>query len=150
VGFGVFLPETGERQMANHSEVASSARSTADTRLHGRSLQLARTAWLVAVLGALVLYFSSLPAFHALLRPPCKTFVTCNLFGAITPAQSHTMQAASFSPSAMAAYWFALDIAIVLIWSVVGFIIFRRRSDDWIALLVSLALILSPLLSEQV
>lgn len=120
----------------------ASARSPADTRLHGRSLQLARTAWLVVVLGVLALYFSGLPAFHALLQPPCKTFATCNLFGAITPAQFHTMWAAGFSPYTMAAYWFSLDIAIVLIWSAVGFIIFWRRSNDWVALLVALALIL--------
>ena len=120
----------------------ASARSTADTRLHGRSLQLARIIWAVVVIGLLALYFGGLPAFHTLLQPPCKSFATCNLFGAITLAQFHTIQAAGLSPYTMAAYWFSLDIAIVLIWSAVGFIIFWRRSDDWVALLVALALIL--------
>jgi hypothetical protein len=120
----------------------ASARSTVDTRLHGRPLQLARIIWVVVVIGVLALYFGSLPAFHTLLQPPCKSFATCNLVGAITLAQFHTIQAAGVSPYTMAKYWFGLDIAIVLIWSAIGFIIFWRRSDAWVALLVALALIL--------
>jgi hypothetical protein len=44
--------------------------------------------------------------------------------------------------SSYAAYIIALFVVIALIWSAVGLIIFWRRSDDWLALLVALTLIL--------
>ena len=60
----------------------------------------------------------------------------------LTSAQIQGLHAAGFSLGDYAAYTIALTISSVLIWSCVGLLIFWRRSDDWLALLVALTLIL--------
>ncbi|HLW00344.1 MAG TPA: hypothetical protein VKT82_16885 [Ktedonobacterales bacterium] len=115
---------------------------TSDTRLRGRWLVMARVAWVLLVACTLALFFASLPAYDARLQTPCVGAVACNLNGTLTATGMRTLQAAGFSLSGYAGYTVALNIIGVLIWSAVGMIIFWRRSDDWLALLVALALVL--------
>jgi hypothetical protein len=117
--------------------------SRSDTRLYGRWRVIARVGWLATVIGTLALFVSGLPAFYTdLAHQPCTSAITCILFGSQHPDQLHTLQAAGLSVSDISAYFVGLQIAIVVIWSAVGIVIFWRRSDDWLALLVALALIL--------
>ena len=112
------------------------------TRLQGRWLLAARVVWVAIVVWALALCAISLPAFYQSLQVPCTSTIACQLNGALTPAGIRTLQALGISSSAYAAYNIVLLIFLVVVWSVVGFIIFWRRSDEWIALLVALTLVL--------
>lgn len=111
-------------------------------RLQGHGLVLARVGWLVVVILNLALFLGSLPAYAARLQVPCVGAVACSLNGALTSTQIQGLQVAGFAAAGYAAYTIALSVGIVLIWSSVGLIIFWRRSDDWLALLVALTLIL--------
>ncbi|HLV98887.1 MAG TPA: hypothetical protein VKT82_09445 [Ktedonobacterales bacterium] len=118
---------------------------TDNTRLRGRWLVLARAGWLVIVTATLALFAGSLPVYYALIQKPCgKTTFPCgNLTGGLDTAGLRALQAAGFSASAHAAYIIALTIAIGLVWVTVGLLIFWRRSDDWVALLAALALLIA-------
>jgi hypothetical protein len=120
----------------------SRSSSAPDTRLQGHWLILARVGWLVVVVFTLALFIGSLPAYVSRLQTACTDAVSCSLNGALTGAQIRGLQSAGFSVGSYAAYAISLYVVIVLIWSTVGLIIFWRRSDDWLALLVALTLIL--------
>jgi len=120
----------------------SRSSSAPDTRLQGPWLILARVGWLVVVVLTLTLYIGSLPTYISRLQTACTDAVSCSLNGALTSAQIQGLQAAGFSVSSYAAYIIALFGVVTLIWSTVGLIIFWRWSDDWLALLVALTLIL--------
>lgn len=132
--------------MIQSATVAASAGSPSssvpDMRLHGHQLILARLGWLVVAMLTLVLFIGSLPAYASRLQMPCTDAVACSLNGALTSTQIRGLQGAGFSVSSYAAYTIVLYVGIALIWSTVGLIIFWRRSDDWLALLVALTLIL--------
>jgi hypothetical protein len=116
--------------------------SAPDTRLHGHRLILARAGWIGVVMLTLALFIGSLPAYVSRLQVPCTGAAACSLNGVLTRTQIRGLQAAGISVGSYAAYTVALYVAIALIWSTVGLIIFSRRSDDWLALLVALTLIL--------
>ncbi len=113
-----------------------------DTRLHGRSLLLARAGWLVIVTATLALFVGGLPAFYALLQAPCVGTLACESGGPMTAAGVEALQAAGFSLNDYATFILALTLAVSLVWVLVGLVIFWRRSDDWVALLGSCALII--------
>lgn len=117
----------------------------ADVRLHGRWLRLARGIWLAIVIFTLALFVGSLPAYYTLLQTPCGSsrFPCGNLTGGLSAAGLRELQAAGFSTSAHAAYIIALTVAVALIWVAIGLVVFWRRSDDWVALLGALALLVT-------
>lgn len=113
-----------------------------EVRLQGAWLILARVAWVVIAAWALALCVTSLPSYYQRLQIPCTSTIACQLDGALTPAGIRTLHTLGLSLGAYAAYNIVLLIFLVVVWSVVGFVIFWRRSDEWIALLVALALVL--------
>ena len=127
---------------ASSAPAGSPVSTTPDTRLRGRWLLVARVGWIVVVILALALFVGGLPTFYALIQPPCMTAAACNLFGSLSPEQFRAMQSTGFSAHDIATFYFSLSIALVVIWAAVGLLIFWRRSDDWLALLVALALVL--------
>ena len=119
-----------------------SAHNQSETRLQGRWLVLARLGWLLVVLFTLALFVGSLPVYSMRLQMPCVGTLECSLNGALSAAGMRALQAAGFSPGGYAAYTLALTLVVALLWSAVGLIIFWRRSDDWVALLTALTLVL--------
>jgi hypothetical protein len=85
------------------------------TRLQGRWLPLVRLAWVVLSVLALSIFIASLPVHFA-------------------------MQTRSYMV-VYAAFIFTLDIFVALVWFIVAGLIFWRRSNDWLALLVSFMLV---------
>ena len=73
---------------------------------------------------------------------PCIGTAACQLDGALTPAGVRTLHAIGLSLSAYAAYNIVFVMILVVVWSAVGFVLFWRRSDEWMALLVALTLVL--------
>ena len=127
----------------------SSDRSGApDTRLHGRKLMLARIACVVVVTLIVVPFLATLPAYFTLLQTVC-TGTMCG-FGQITLDSVHVLQKLGLSVSAYAAFILALALVLAFLCFAVSALIFWRRSDDWMALLVALMVVASVTLNASV
>jgi len=110
------------------------------TRLSGHWLVLARLLWLMLTLLSLALFFAGIPAFYQQLQLPCVG-VSCSLYGALLSPALIKLQTIGFPVQEYATFLIVFLIAITCIWSGIGFTIFWRRSDDWLALLAAYFLI---------
>lgn len=117
------------------------ASSEVHTRLSGFRLLMARLAWLALALPSVGFFLAGLPAYYAQIQRPCGNAVTCNFFGAMTAKGLHALSAIGFSARGYATFLLVFLAIIVAIWCGVGFLIFWRKSDDWMALLAAFVLI---------
>ncbi len=128
-----------EQKSASGAVVAS----TANTRLTGSRLIIARAVWLVVAIASLGLFIASLLVSYQQMLRVCVDPVTCtNLAGALPARGLQALTSSGFSVSEYAALvtiFFAITAAI---WYAVGFLIFWRRSDDWLALLAAFSLVM--------
>jgi hypothetical protein len=108
-------------------------------RLRGRRLLLARAAWIAVAVLAVGLFVTSIPAEFALLRAPCPS-VRCPT-GQLPPAGLRALEDLGLSLGSFAAYSVAMDVVFAAVCGAVAALIFWRRSDDRMALFVSLALL---------
>jgi hypothetical protein len=118
---------------------SSSQTNTSSARLQGRWLLAARVAWIVLVLFVLGVAIASLPAVFAVLHQSC-TFgsVDCNGSGLLTASQIQELPKYGFSLDAHAWMYLGIGGFYALVSIVLGAVIFWRKSDDWMALLVAL------------
>ncbi len=132
-----------ERKSASGAIVSS----TANTRLTGSWLIVARALWLVLVVPSLGLFVISLPAYYQQLQRACVGPVVCNnIAGVLNAKELQTLSASDFSVSGYAALFTIFFVIIAFIWCGVGFLIFWRRSDDWLALLAAFFLVMSNII----
>jgi hypothetical protein len=118
----------------------SSDRSGAPgTRLRGRRLVLARVAWVAAVTLLVALFLATLPAYSTLLQTVC-TGATCGS-AQPTPASAQALQKLGLSVGTYATFTLVLTLALAFVSFTLGAVIFWRRSDDWMALLVALGVV---------
>src|SRR6266699_6494354 len=118
----------------------SSDRSGApDTRLRGRRLILARVVWVAVVTLIVVPFLAKLLANYTFLQTIC-TGATCS-FAQPTPDSAQAMQKLGISVATYATFTIALTPALAFLCFVISAVIFWRRSDDWMALLVALAVV---------
>ena len=125
------------------SSLAETAMSpgTKGTRLQGRWLVLARVVWVAIVVFTLSIFLLSLPAYFAQLQTICAGVACVYAYGQLTPGTAQALQHLGLSIGAYAASTLAIAIAPVLVFFGVAGLIFWRRFDDWMALLVSLFLV---------
>ena len=116
--------------------------SRATPRLTGTWLIIARVVWLVLVVPSVALFLVGLPAYYQQLQRACDS-VTCNLNGALTAQELQGLASLGFSANGYAALLTSFFAIIAAIWCAVGFLLFWRKSDDWLALLASFFLVLS-------
>ena len=115
----------------------------ADTHLSGLWLILIRSAWIALVLVILGIFIASLPASFATLHQPCiGTWCSTYGTGQLTVSQMHSLLQAGISLNAYAWSWIAFTGVTALVWIAVGGILFWRKSDNWMVLLVALMLII--------
>ena len=117
----------------------TSADASLPGRLRGRWLLLARVAWIVVAAVALGLFIIGIPDEFTLLHIPCHA-VMCPT-GQLSPSGLRALEGLGFSLDAFAAYTVAMDVLFAAVCSVVALLIFWRKSDDRMGLLVSLALL---------
>ena len=138
----------------NDALVASQAKRSFDrsgaprTRLRGRSLILARVAWVAVVTLIVALFLARLPAYYTALQTLC-TGATCGPAQS-TPDSAQALQRLGLSVGAYAVFIFALTIALAFLCFTLGAVIFWRKSDDWMALLGALAVVASVTLNPGV
>jgi hypothetical protein len=107
------------------------ALSSADTRLTGPWLIVARVVWLTLVIPSLGLFIVSLFVSYQI-----------NKTGAFAGPGQQTLSAIGLSLGGFAILNTIVNVITSAIWYGVGFFIFWRRSDDWLALLAAFVLVM--------
>jgi hypothetical protein len=112
--------------------------------LRGRQLLVARVAWVVVAVAALAIVLFGFPSSLEHFRSVCTVASeVCSerAVGRPTPEGARALQDAGLSLSTYAFLNVAVDKVADFVWIAVGALIFLRRSDDRMALLVSLFLV---------
>jgi hypothetical protein len=111
------------------------------SRLLGRWLLLVRSVWLALAAGLLANFVASIPAYHADLLTFCSNAVQCQSFQP-TPGTAQALRQVGLSLDAYAAVYLAIDVAVSLVYLVVGALVFWRTSHEWWGLFFSFVLVL--------
>ena len=113
------------------------------SQLRGRLLVVARTVWLVLATGLLLNFVASIPAYHAQLLIICKTpnSAQCDTFQP-TAATLQALHQMGVTLHTYAAMYVFVDVAVSLVYLVVGALIFWRKSNQWWGLFFSFVLLL--------
>jgi signal transduction histidine kinase len=115
--------------------------SQTNTRLYGIWLILIRMGWIVTVLFLLGFLVASLPSNFAVLHQTCSGALCALGGGQMTTSEMRALPQTGLSLEAYAWFWLIISVAESLVWLGVGAVLFWRKSDDWMALLVALMLI---------
>jgi hypothetical protein len=117
------------------------ARKEAEIHLKGAWLVLARIAWVVISLLTVGLFVASLPLYFSYLHIPASSSIAAPQ---LTPGDVHALQRFGLSLDFYA--WLNMSVYIItlLVYVVVGIVLFLRKSDDRLALLASISLVLFP------
>ncbi len=126
-------------QTTTQTNVSPDTRNRTDTRLRGRWLLLARAMWVALVALTLLIFITSIPVYDAQLQTFCR--VTFCLPGQLTPDTARILHELGLSPGLYALLDVVLSVTATVVWFTVAAIIFWRRSNDWLALLVSIMLV---------
>ena len=110
------------------------------TRLHGHWLIFARGMWLCLVIGTLGFYLLSVPAEWQELLQVCKP-LHCNPLQ-LSSSDMPSLVQLHLSFRFYAVYNLTFFLAFTLVFTLIALVIFWRRSDDRIGLLVSFTLIM--------
>ncbi len=111
------------------------------TRLRGRTLVVLRTAVFAVVALTLAIYALALPGFVSRMSIPCEDALNSCL---ITPDQVAPLAQLGITPHGLAIAVAVFSCLAVLLVTTVAALLLWRRSDDWMALLVALSLVLMP------
>ncbi len=117
--------------------------SAADTRLRGWRLAAARTVVFTTIALTVAVGLLALPGLVTRLARPCADAPNTCL---ITPQQVAPLAKLGITPYAAALGVVCLTCLSVLLVDGVAAVLIWRRSDDWMALLVALTLVLAPTL----
>jgi hypothetical protein len=112
-----------------------------DTRLRGWGLVVARTVVFTTIAFTVAVGLVALPGLVALLATPCADAPNSCL---IAPQQVAPLARLGITPHALALGVVGLTCLSVLLVDAVAAVLIWRRSDDWMALLVALTLVLAP------
>jgi hypothetical protein len=123
-------------QVATPMPLSHQRRHEADTRLFGRWLLIGRGTWVSLALLTLASFVVLLPSYFAQLQTVCSD-PTCAL---VQPSSdsAQALQQFGLSVSGYATFTLMLTLATAVICFLVSGVIFWRKSDDWMALLVAL------------
>ena len=109
---------------------------TPNTHLYGRRLIVARVTWVALFFITLVLFIAAIPLHITQLHVVCAS-VTC---AGSQPAVEivRELQGLGLSLDAYNLYSLIIEIIFAMGYFTVAAVIFWRKSDDWMALLVSI------------
>jgi hypothetical protein len=128
------------RQTSIERTNSSKMQNTADTHLYGRWLVLARVVWFILVALALLVFILSLPVYIAQLYSICSGNA-CGT-GQLTPQIVEALRNHGFTIGEYVTITVVLASVQVFVWFTVGGVLFWRKSNDWMALLVALMMVL--------
>jgi hypothetical protein len=127
----------------------TTAPSDTYTRLQGRWLLFARVTWSAVVGLTVALYVLSIPIQIAQSQTLCSNpdLSQCFQAGQLTPELVHELQHMGLSLNFYVAFLTVVQVFFALVFLAVGALIFWRKSEDWMALRVSLMLVIFGLAS---
>lgn len=136
------MMETVRGMTATETAGTSSTRGASNTLLTGKWLAIARVAWVLVFTAMLAAFFIQIPYYLAFMSRACPD--TCGF----TKQQEAALASIGISLDTFA--WIALSctLFISLISVVLALILFRRRTNDWMALLVALFLVGYPIMNN--
>jgi hypothetical protein len=111
------------------------------TTLHGRVLLAARMAWTIATVFAVVVYAVAVSVAFANYQTVCGSGSACGPYWYLTPEDVIALREMRLSIGFYAAYRIAAEVLYTLVFWTIGALVFWKRSDNWVALLVSLTLV---------
>ncbi|MCI0397325.1 MAG: GAF domain-containing sensor histidine kinase [Chloroflexi bacterium] len=114
--------------------------SDLSTALRGRWLLLARAVWIAMAVVTLALFIASIPLVYNKLSTVSSGEGTS--IWQLQPGEARALEQLGLSASLYALYWVVVQVVFVSGFAVVAGVIFRRKSDDWLALFVSLFLVM--------
>jgi len=114
--------------------------STDDTELHGRWLLLARIVWVIVVLLTLGLFVASIPSYFAYLHILTAT-PTIDLGSQLARQDVQQLQVVGLSIDFFAWYSVIFTCIFVIVYSLVGLVLFLRKSENRMALFASFTLV---------
>jgi hypothetical protein len=124
--------------------VRSTSSSMVDTRLRGGWLVLARVVWVALVALALGLVFGFLPTYFAYLHIIVKP--SPGVSGPqLTANDVRSLQALGLSLDFYAWFFIIASLFFLFVYVSIGIVLFWRKSDERMALLASISLILFPI-----
>ncbi|HEX6483048.1 MAG TPA: hypothetical protein VF043_29745 [Ktedonobacteraceae bacterium] len=126
----------------SETTVSPGAHRTESTRLHGRWLIIARVVWVTVVVFTLSIFLLSLPGYVAQLQTICAGDTCVYAYGQLTAGTAQALQNLGLSTGGYAVSILSLVIASALVSFGVAALIFWRRSADWMAMFVSLFLVI--------
>ena len=131
-------PSAAERASAGSAQASTAA----ETHLRGRWLIIVRSAWLVLAAGLFADFLVGIPRYHAQLQTVCLIIDPdhCTLFQ-LVPANVPALHQLGLSVADYAAAVTSWDVAVSLLFVLVGALIFWRKSAEWYGLFVSLLLV---------
>ncbi|MCC7161869.1 MAG: hypothetical protein IT331_05225 [Anaerolineae bacterium] len=107
-------------------------------------IKIARIVWVILAGLAIGLSVIGMPVYYAQLQGPCVSdAATCSEMLIPTTAELAALQAQGWSPQQYALMYTIVRSLQILVWVVIGLLIFVRKPNDRGALIISLALILS-------
>jgi hypothetical protein len=111
-----------------------------NTHLYGRWLVIARIGWIVLVTLTLGIFVATIPVYTGLLQTMCSG-TTC-VSGQPAPDTVQALHTLGISTNLYAVFTIVLTLAAELGACAVAGVLAWRKSDDWMALLVALMLIM--------
>lgn len=128
------------RSYAEQQSISSAgSANSVPTRLSGSWLILARVLWLAGVMLLVALCLVMLPAFYTLLQTIC-TGAECGLLQP-NPESARSIRGMGLSLNAYATVTLVLTLVSILLGLAISGVIFWRKSDDWMALLVAASVV---------
>ncbi len=131
-----------QSQAPAHVAVNIDQQSAVGARLRGGWLVFVRISWLVLAALALIVFVASLPLYFEDIQSVCNAYSASCDVGQLHLESAQILQNLGISVGNYAVFTIILTIIIALVWFVVGGLIFWRKSDERVALLVSLGLVL--------
>ena len=125
------------------SSLASHSSSHPAPRLRGLRLLVARSVWLLLAAGMFANFLLGSVAYYAQLHTVCPDLDQCVTFYQLLPANVQTLHQFGLSVADYAVVVTGWDVAISLLFVLIGVFIFWRKSTDWYGLFVSLLLVIT-------
>jgi hypothetical protein len=124
------------------------AGNESEMRLQGAWLAIARIAWVVIALLTIGLFIVAFPSYFAYLH---VVNATSPSGPQLAPSDIRELQRLGLSLNFYAWFNISVNVIFLLVYVLVGVVLFWRKSDDRLALLASLSLVLFPIaVSTQV
>jgi hypothetical protein len=122
-----------------HASVAATSDASVSTRLRGWRLMVGRAGWLVLVLFFVSPYVAALPGYLSAIEHPTAFNVPLS-YGAVAALASSGVSLTTYA-------WMCEVVLVVglLVSVTTGVVLFWRRGDDWMALVVALFVAIHPI-----